>query len=263
MRQLQIRLFFQQQSLPKMSLNGKVILITGAASGIGAETARHLAQLGAKLSLIDLNETQLNEVADGIAASGAFNPLRIVADITKDAERIINKTLEHFGQLDVLINNAGIAGRYDSVIDFDVREFDRIMDVNLRSMIVLTNLAVPHLEKTKGNIVNVSSVYGFAAIENFMSYCISKAGVNQFTKCSAVALARKEIRVNAVNPGITRSAIYDAFGESLEDAFEKFKSEYLVKRLGEPSDIAAGITFLATQPYVNGITLPIDGGFLC
>lgn len=246
-----------------MSLNGKVVLITGAASGIGAETARHLAKLGAKLSLIDLNETQLKGVADEITGAGAFEPLEIIADVTKDAERIINKTNEHFGQLDVLINNAGIAGGYDSVIDFDVRQFDRIMDVNVRSMIVLTNLAVPHLEKTKGNVVNVSSVYGFAAIENFMSYCISKAGVNQFTKCSAVALAPKEIRVNAVNPGITRTAVYTAFGESLEDAFEQYKNEYLVKRPGEPSEIAAGIAFLATQPYVNGIMLPIDGGFLC
>lgn len=246
-----------------MILNGKVVLITGAASGIGAETARHFAKLGAKLSIVDLNEKQLIEVANEITEAGAFKPLQIIADITKDAEHIINKTVEHFGQLDVLVNNAGIAGRYDSVINFDVSQFDRIMDVNLRSMVVLTNLAVPHLEKTKGNIVNVSSVYGFAAIENFMSYCISKAGVNAFTKCSAVSLAPKQVRVNAVNPGITRTAIYDAFGENLDDAFEKYKNEYLIKRPGEPSDIAAGITFLTTQPYVNGITLPIDGGFLC
>lgn len=244
-----------------MSLNGKVVLITGAASGIGAETARHFGKMGAKLSIIDLNGKQLNEVADEITKAGALKPLPIVADINKDSERIINETIKHFGQLDVLINNAGIFGS-DSVAEFDVSRFDRIMNTNLRSMIVLTHLAVPHLKKTKGNIVNVSSISGTAAFGEFMSYGISKAGVIQFTKCSAVALASKGIRVNAIAPGIIRTPIFSAIGSTANATFEHFKGQTLVKRPGEPSEIASGIAYLATEPFVNGIVLPVDGGFL-
>lgn len=245
-----------------MSLNGKVALITGAAGGIGSETARHLAKLGARVSIVDLNENQLIVLADEISKTGASKPLPIVADVTKDAEQIINKTIQHFGQLDVLVNNVGIF-RPDSIIDFRVNSFDRTMNINIRSMIVLTNLAVPHLEKTKGNIVNTSSICGLAAYGEFMSYCISKAAVNQFTKCTAIGLAEKGIRANAVAPGITQTPIFAAMGKTADEAFDMYKHQFLIKRPAEPSEIAAGIAYLATQPFVNGIVLPVDGGFSC
>lgn len=114
-----------------MSLAGKVFLITGAVSGIGAGTARHLSELGAKLALIDLNPTQLTETVDDISKSGTFKPFPIVGDVTTDAERIIKETIKHFGRLDVLVNNAGI-GYPDSIVDFDADQYDRIMNVNIR-----------------------------------------------------------------------------------------------------------------------------------
>lgn len=246
-----------------MNLNGKVILITGAASGIGAEAARHLAKLGAKLSMVDLNPVQLTEVADEISKSAALKPFAIVGDVTKDADRIINETIKHFGQLDVLVNNAGI-GFPDSIVDFDVSQYDRIMNVNIRSMIVLTNLAVPHLEKTKGNIINISSICGLAAMETTMSYCISKAAVCQFTKCSAIGLAAKGVRVNAVAPGVIKTPIYETIGMKADeflDSIAKGKSHILPP--ADTSNIARGIVYLASEPFVNGIILPIDGGFLC
>lgn len=193
-------------NLKKMSFNGKVILITGAGSGIGAGTAQHFAKLEALVSMVDLNEKGLNEVADEITRDGSSKPLQIVADITTDCERIINETVRHFGRLDVLVNNAGVV-ILDTVVDFKVNDFDRIINVNLKAPIVLTNLAVPHLEKTRGNVVNISSAASFIPMKQFTSYCISKAGVDMWTKCAAIALADKGIRVNAINPGLIFLAI--------------------------------------------------------
>lgn len=184
-----------------MSFNRKVISITGGASGIGAGAARNFAKLKAQISIVDLNEKGLTEVADQITRDGSSKPLRIVADITTDCQRIINETIDHFGRLDVLVNNAGII-KLDSVIDFNVNNFDCMLNANLKAPIVLTNLAVPHLEKSRGNVVNISSIASFKPSKNHISYCVTKAGVDQFTKCAAIALADKGIRVNAINPGL-------------------------------------------------------------
>lgn len=140
-----------------MSFEDKVILITGAGSGIGADASRHLAKLGGKIALVDRNEKNVSEVAEQIRKAGYETPLVIVADVTSDAERIINETIKHFEKLDILVNNAGIV-LYDNVNNVKMSEFDRIFDVNVRSVVTLTQLAIPHLEKTKGNIVNTSSI---------------------------------------------------------------------------------------------------------
>lgn len=152
-----------------MSFENKVILVTGSGSGIGAETARHLARLGGKVALVDLNEERLKEVAEQIKKAGSTTPLTILADVTKDAQRIIDETIKHFGQLDVLVNNAGVLNR-DSIDEFNVGEFDRVLNVNVRSVLILMNLAVPHLEKTKGNIVNISSVAGLKAVKKLLRF---------------------------------------------------------------------------------------------
>lgn len=183
-----------------MSFEGKVILITGAGSGIGADAARHLAKLGAKVAIVDKNAERLNEVAEGIKKCGSAVPLPIVADVTRDTERIVSETIKHFGQLDVLINNAGIPIS-DTVVDVNLADFDRVFDVNVRAAISLAKSCVPHLEKTKGNIVNVASVCGLRPVPSLMTYCMSKAALIQFTKCSALDLAPKKIRVNGINPG--------------------------------------------------------------
>lgn len=172
----------------------------GASSGIGADAARHLAKLGASVSIVGRNQKRLNEVAKQIIQAGSPKPLPIVADVTQDAKRIIDETVNRFGRIDVLVNNAGIF-RGDSVVEFNTNEYDKLMEINLKSAIILTNLAVPQLEKTTGNVINVSSDAGITAYGAYMSYCISKAGLDQFTKCAAIGLASKKIRVNSINPG--------------------------------------------------------------
>lgn len=248
-----------------MSFTGKVVLITGASSGIGADAARHLAKLGAKVAIVGRNEKRLNEVREQIIKAGSPKPLPIVADVSTDAKRIIDETIKHFGQLDVLVNNAGIF-MTDTLDNMKMTVYDRIMDTNLRSVVVLSHLAVPHLEKTKGNIVNVSSDAGIQPYGEYLSYCISKAGINQFTKCSAIGLAKKGIRVNAVNPGDVRTPLFESVGVTPENAdqfFEKCKEQYLVGRVGEVSDTSAAIEYLASQSFINGILLPVDGGLTC
>lgn len=198
-----------------MSFDGKVILVTGGSSGIGAEIARHLATLGGKVAIVGRNAERLNEVAEQIEAIRASASLAIVADVVTDSDRIITETIKHFGQLDVLVNNAGVVTR-DNIETYDDDEFNRIFDINVRGVIKLTQLAVPHLEKTKGNIVNISSVAGLKPVKDVLSYCISKAALDQFTQCTALDLAGKGIRVNAVNPAVIKTPIFQTVGVPLE-----------------------------------------------
>ncbi|KAJ6635686.1 putative oxidoreductase [Pseudolycoriella hygida] len=249
-----------------MSFDDKVILITGAGSGIGADASRHLAKLGGKIVLVDLNEPNLLQVEDEIKKSGYAAPLVIVADVTTDCERIISETIEHFGKLNVLVNNAGIVN-YDTVNNVHLPEFDRVFDINVKSVVKLTQLAVPHLQKTKGNVVNISSVAALQSEPNLLSYSMSKAAINQFTKCTALDLAPFGIRVNSVNPSAIRTPIFEKVGltaEQVDNFFEKIKSNYPVGRVGEVSDTSAGIAYLASDSasFLTGVLLPVDGGAL-
>lgn len=249
-----------------MSFEGKVIIITGSGSGIGADCAKHLANLGGKIALVDRNETNLNKVSEEFKINGFSTPLVIVADVTKDAQRIIDETIKHFGKLDVLVNNAGILV-IDNILEFDISNFDRLFDVNVRAVAILTNLAVSHLEKTKGNIVNVTSVMGIKAHQDNLSYAMSKSAINQFTKCCAIDLASKRIRVNAINPGFVETPIYETLGlppSALSALMEYAAKRSLVGKLVEVGDISAAIAYVAgdSASFITGVLLPVDGGFL-
>ncbi|XP_037043479.1 3-oxoacyl-[acyl-carrier-protein] reductase FabG-like [Bradysia coprophila] len=250
-----------------MSFTDKVIIVTGASSGIGADAAKHLAKLGGKVCLVGRNEKLLKNVAEEIKTSGSLvQPLVIVADVTKDAEQIIGDAVNHFGKLNVLVNNAGIL-QSDSVSNFSITQFDDIFNTNLRAVAILTSLAVPHLEKTKGNIVNVSSVAGLKAFPGILSYCISKAALDQFTKCVALELASKGVRVNSINPAMIRTPIFEKTGMSVEEAdkrMEAGKDVHPIGRIGEPSDTSEAIAYLASDSasFITGVLFPVDGGFL-
>jgi len=243
-----------------------VVLITGASSGIGADVAKHLSKLGAKVSIVDRNAERLNKVVEDITKC-AIAPLAIIADVTKDAERIVNKTVTYFGRLDILINNAGVV-IMDTIINVNLSEFDHVFDTNVRSAIKLTNLCVPHLEKTKGNIVNVSSVGGLKAKSDSMTYCMSKAAMDQFTKCCALDLASKGVRVNSVNPAAIQTRLFESYGSDqhqYEKRLEERKNRYPLGRVGHVSDTSAAIAYLANNhlaSFVTGVLLPVDGGAL-
>lgn len=185
-----------------MNFAGKVVLITGASSGIGAQTAVKFAKLGATLCLTGRKIENLEKVAEECCVDGKKKPLLISGDITieADTKRILEETIKKYGQLDVLVNNAGII-ETGTIETTSMEQYDRVMNTNIRSMYCLTMLAVPHLIKTQGNVVNVSSVNGIRSFPGVLAYNLSKASVDQFTRCVALELAPKNVRVNSVNPG--------------------------------------------------------------
>ncbi|EDW25113.1 GL24510 [Drosophila persimilis] len=245
---------------------GKVIIVTGASSGIGAGAAVHLASLGGLLVIVGRNVEKLKETADGILAAGGAPALQLQADMTKEAdvEKIIAATLEKHGCIDVLVNNAGIL-ETGSIENTSLAQFDRLMNTNVRAMYQLTMLATPELIKTKGTIVNVSSVCGVRAFPGVLAYNVSKAAVDQFTACVALELAPKGVRVNAVNPGVIITEIHKRGGMD-EETYAKFlehcKVTHALGRPGQVKEVAAAIAFLASDAasFTTGISLPVDGG---
>lgn len=251
-----------------MSFENKVVIVTGSSSGIGMDAAIHLAKLGADIALVGRNEGRLNDVKNQIISNGSSVPFVIVADVTtSDTDKIIAKTVEHFGKINILINNAGILIE-DNIENITMEAFDKIMDTNLRSVVQLTQKAIPYLEQTKGNILNVSSTAGMKAVGNLLSYCISKAALDQFTKCISLELAAKGIRVNSINPAAIRTPIYrTALGiddEEEQAIFESYKSHYPIGRIGEVSDTSAAIAYLTSESasFITGVLLNVDGGAL-
>lgn len=250
-----------------MNFSGKVALITGASSGIGADAANHLAKLGASVALVGRSKERLTVVANRIRESGSPAPYRILGDVTTQAELIVEGAIRKFGKLDILINSAGVANR-DNIFTIDMNKFRFMHEINLRSVITLTKVCVPYLEKTKGNIINVSSTAGLKGLRNMLTYCLSKAALDQFTKCCALDLASKGIRVNAINPSTIRTPMFQNDGLSPEQAYallEVGKSMTLLGRIGEVSDTSAAIAFLAsdeTASFLTGLLLPVDGGFM-
>jgi NAD(P)-dependent dehydrogenase (short-subunit alcohol dehydrogenase family) len=247
----------------KDEFKNKVIIVTGASSGIGKATAKMALERGAKVSLVARREKELREVCAGYSAD---NFQIIPADLTKeeDRQRVVNRTAEKFGGIDVLVNAAGIIG--SGTIENTTLEFwDRMMDVNLRSLFRLTQLALPYIIDRKGNIVNVSSVTGIRAFPNVLAYCVSKAGVDQLTHCAALELGPKGVRINSVDPGVVLTNLHRNSGME-EDAYQKFlehsKTTHPLGRVGKPEEIAELILFLASDRagWITGGSFSIDGG---
>lgn len=213
--------------------------------------AIHLAKLAADVALVGRNKDRLNEVKQQIIANGSSEPLVLVADVTKDSDKIITETVKHFGKINVLINNAGIMTE-ESIENITMEAFDKTMDTNLRSAVQMTQKAIPYLEKTKGNILNVSSTAGLKAVPNLLSYCISKAALDQLTKCSALDLAPKGIRVNSINPAAIRTPLYQKLGidsKEEQEMFDTYKSRYPMGRIGKHSSNKVKYLFIIIQSF--------------
>jgi NAD(P)-dependent dehydrogenase (short-subunit alcohol dehydrogenase family) len=241
------------------------VVVTGASSGIGRATAKLLLDGGASVALIGRREDALRETASA-ASNGDGKAHIIAADLAdeKQSEAAFARAVEALDGLDVLVNAAGIlkSGRIEAT---ELALWDEMMNINLRSIFQLMQLAVPHLEASRGNIVNVSSVTGLRAFPGVLAYCVSKAGVDQLTRCAALELAAKGIRVNAVNPGVVVSGLHRSGGMA-DDAYAAFlehgKTTHPLGRVGEASEVAELIVFLASDKaaWITGATVSIDGG---
>ncbi|KAJ8721916.1 hypothetical protein PYW08_004318 [Mythimna loreyi] len=248
-----------------MSFQDKVVIVTGGSSGIGAAIAIKFAEEGAKVAIVGRNKGKLDSVAKKCG-----NPLVLVADVTKDADvkRIISETLKHFGKLDILINNAGLGQSANIQAEHAMAVFDTVMSTNLRSVVYLTNLAAPHLVKTKGNIVNISSVAAFRAIgDGSFSYCTSKAGLDHFSRSVAQELAESGVRVNIVNPGPVRTDIIENMGatkDMQEAIFNQLQNLTALNRISVPEEIADLVLFLASDKAraITGSSFVSDNGML-
>jgi len=248
---------------------GKVAIITGSSTGLGADFAKALAAEGASVSLTGRNIKNLEAVAAECKKLGAkvvYNAGDITSDVLR--KKLVDSTLSAFGRIDILINNAGLNLGIFSILEPNYEAFDTIHDVNLRSVYQLSGLVAKELVKTKGNIINISSAVGKRAIAGGSAYCVSKAGLDMLTRCIAAELAPEGVRVNGVNPGVFRSEFHRFLTtdqEKIDDMFENmFSKLHPLGRIGEPVELTNLVLFLASDAasFMTGTNVSCDGGFL-
>ena len=246
-------------------LAGKVALVTGATSGIGRATALLFAESGARLAALGRDRQALADLREEIGEKGG-EALLIQADVTVEAEarRAVQDTVKRFGGLDVLVNAAGHLSN-GTIENTTLDAWDAMLNVNLRAVFNLMQQSVPHLTDRRGNIVNVSSVTGLRAFPGVLAYCVSKAGLDQLTRCAALELAARGVRVNAVNPGVVVTEIHKRGGMNEDDyaAFlERSKQTHPLGRVGRAREVAELILYLASEraAWITGATYSIDGG---
>lgn len=243
----------------------KIALVTGASSGIGRAVSLLFARHGANVLAVGRNQSELGSLRDDARQSEGLVKTHLAdLTLTSQVDRLVTDTIEAYGKIDVLVNCAGII-KTGSIEDTTLEDWDKMMNVNLRSMFYLTQKCVPYLVRSKGNVVNVSSVTGTRAFPNVLAYCVSKAATDQLTRCAALELAAKGVRVNAVNPGVVITNLHKRGGMS-EPNYEKFvenaQKTHPLGRAGTPEEIAELILFLASEKasWITGATYAIDGG---
>ena len=247
-----------------LTLTGRVAVVTGAAQGIGFHAAKMLCRNGMKVALVDLNKEKVQKAAAELnALSDCAGAAPFVCDVSDEnaIEKTVNEIAAHFGQVDVVVNAAGILSA-SKIPEIQRKEWDSILGVNLSGTFFMAQKALPYLKKSKhGRVINISSVAGrMGGVENSMSYAASKGGICAITRGMARHLGPFRITVNAVCPGPIRTPILEAYSE---EAMANLLSKFFLGRVGEPDDVAAGICYLASEEasFVTGIMLDINGGF--
>ena len=238
---------------------GKTVIVTGSSTGIGEGIERRFYAEGANVVINARNAEKCKAVADTLDPARA---LVVAGDVSKSAfaGEIVTATVEKFGQLDTLVNNAGVAapGLLAKQSDEDI---DRVIDINVKGVLYMCRAAIPVLKKTQGSIVNISSVSGIGGDSTMPLYNASKGAVTNLTRGLALQVGMLGIRVNSINPSVTRSDMVEGIIEN-EAMLKAFMQRVAIQRVGEPEDIAAAAAFLASEDasFITGVNLPVDGG---
>ncbi|MGD9589421.1 MAG: glucose 1-dehydrogenase [Pyrinomonadaceae bacterium] len=246
-------------------MSNKIAIVTGATSGIGRATALRFAREGIGVFAVGRNETALSRLSDECSGlAGEVRAFRADLSDRSQIEGLAAAAVEEFGRLDILVNAAGVI-KNGSIETTSLEDWDLMLNINLDSVFQLTQKCVPFLVESKGNIVNVSSVTGLRAFPNVLAYCVSKAAIDQFTRCVSLELGPAGVRVNAVNPGVVVTNLHKRGGMS-DEAYEKFLDNagntHPIGRAGTPEEVAELIAFLASDQasWITGVTYSIDGG---
>lgn len=251
-----------------MTLDGKAAAITGAGGGMGRATARLFAERGADVAAVDIDEDGLTETVDQLEAiPDAGEAIGVVADVTDPAavDRFVDRTVEAFGGIDVLHNNAGVAQTATPVDEVAVAAWDRIQAVNLRGPFLGIRAAVPHMREQGGGVIlNTASISGIRPRDGLSAYAASKGGLVTLTKQVAGELAPDGVRVNALCPVATDTGMLTEFADGVDrDALTTAAVDTIpLGRLAEPMDVARAAVFLASDDaaMITGVALPVDGG---
>ena len=240
-----------------MKFEGKTVIVTGSARGIGRAIAEKFAEMGARVVISDLDQQQVEQVAAEIGNDA----IGIVANVTsgEDIENLFGQVKKKYGNIDVVVNNAGVT-RDTLMIRMDEKDWDMVLDINLKGSFLVTKTAARIMMKQRfGRIINISSIVGINGNAGQVNYSASKAGILGLTKSAAKELATRGITVNAVAPGYIATEMTGALSEQAKSAF---LDRVLIKRPGSPEDVASAVLFLASDEasYITGQVLAVDGG---
>jgi NAD(P)-dependent dehydrogenase (short-subunit alcohol dehydrogenase family) len=245
---------------------GRVVLVTGGGTGIGAATASRFAAEGARLALAGLDQHELDPTCDQLARAGA-EAMGWAVDVGDEAAvaRVMRSVIDRFGGLDVLVNCAGTSA-VGPVESTSLESWRRVLDTNLTGTFLMNRAAIPHLRLRRGAIVNIASQLAISAVGGFAAYCASKAAVLHFSRCLALELIGDGVRVNVVCPGavdtpLLRTAFPDGVGP--QGTLDELIGAHPIGRLGTPEEIAGAVSWLASDDasFAVGAALVVDGGY--
>ena len=252
-----------------LRLDGQVALVSGGGTGIGEAIARTFARAGAAVAISGRREDVLRAAANEIAPNAGGEVLAIPGDVSRraDCERMVAETVARFGRLDILVNNAGVS-RGGPLAAMSEQDVHAVVDVDLKGPIFLTQAALPELEKgsdeRRASILNISSSVTAHPVPNYSVYSAAKAGLDMLTRCWAIELAPRSIRVNAICPGIVRTPVFETMlpRDAVAAHLARFEDLTPLGRIGIPDDVARLALFLSSSAseWTTGAVIPLDGG---